>query len=77
MPGVLSLTFAVWSGAVTTKPQDPNYNETAGYTSTKSAIPAGYSEVGCIAEGKTGRALLAASFTSANMTRGAVSMTTA
>lgn len=62
----------MWAGAITTKPSIPGYEETANMTSTRSAIADGYTEVGCIAEGTSGRALLAKSFTSDNMTRGAV-----
>ncbi|WVW81296.1 hypothetical protein I302_103287 [Kwoniella bestiolae CBS 10118] len=49
-----------------------NYSDDGiGFTDFKSVIPAGYTDVGCIAEGKTGRALAAASFSSDNMTRSA------
>ena len=62
----------MWIGNSTTKPVYANYTETAtNYTDFKSIIPAGYTETGCVAEGTTGRALGAATWSADNMTRGA------
>ncbi|OXC63157.1 hypothetical protein AYX13_06867 [Cryptococcus neoformans] len=54
-----------------TKPVYPNYTDDGiGFTDFKSVIPDGYTEVGCIAESTTGRALTGSHFTASNMTRG-------
>ena len=54
------------------KPLTPNFTDDAiTYTTSLSIIPNGYANVGCIAEGTSGRALTGASFAAANMTRGA------
>jgi hypothetical protein len=55
-----------------TKPSHANYTEpNTTYTNFQSTIPSGYSYVGCIAEGTSGRALTGASMSNSNMTRGA------
>ncbi|WWC67290.1 uncharacterized protein I206_101198 [Kwoniella pini CBS 10737] len=60
----------IWIGNVT-KPSYANYSDDdITYTDFKSVIPTGWSDVGCIAEGTSGRALAAASFANNNMTRG-------
>lgn len=56
----LSAYEAVLSGNATT----------ASLKNTTSAIPAGYSYVGCVAEGPSGRALTGPTLTASNMTRG-------
>ncbi|ORY26506.1 hypothetical protein BCR39DRAFT_256661 [Naematelia encephala] len=62
----------LWVGNSTTKPSWPNYTEpNTTYTDFKSVIPAGYSDVGCIAEATSGRALTGPSFANDNMTRAA------
>ncbi|WWD22710.1 hypothetical protein CI109_107203 [Kwoniella shandongensis] len=62
----------IWIGNSTIKPTKPDYNDSSiGYTDFKSVIPAGFTEVGCIAEAANGRALSGATFSSKNMTRGA------
>lgn len=54
-----------------TKPTYANYSdEGIGFTDFKSVIPGGYTEVGCIAESTTGRALTGSYFSASNMTRG-------
>ncbi|ORX38365.1 hypothetical protein BD324DRAFT_578097 [Kockovaella imperatae] len=61
----------IWIGNGT-KPTYANYtdaNTTVG--NPQSVIPAGYSFVGCVAEGTSGRALTGASYTGSNVTRGA------
>ena len=58
----------IWIGNGT-KPSYANYTETATFYSPQSTIPTGYTEVGCIAEGSSGRALTAVSFSGPNMTR--------
>ena len=61
----------IWIGN-TTKPSYANYTEgNTTYSNYASVIPTGYTQVGCIAEGTSGRALTGASFSSNNMTRGA------
>lgn len=60
---------AIWIGN-STKPNDPTYSESANYTSPSSTLPDGWTEVGCIPEPTNARALLAASFTSQDMTVG-------
>ncbi|OCF34866.1 hypothetical protein I316_03412 [Kwoniella heveanensis BCC8398] len=61
----------IWIGEGS-KPTYDNYtDDNLTYTDFKSVIPTGYTETGCIAEGTSGRALNGASFSNANMTRGA------
>ncbi|WWC57615.1 uncharacterized protein I303_100147 [Kwoniella dejecticola CBS 10117] len=61
----------IWIGDVE-KPSYDNYtDDDTTYTDFKSVIPTGWSDVGCISEGPSGRALAAASFANNNMTRGA------
>jgi len=60
----------LWIGNVT-KPVTANYTESAPILDVTSIIPSGYTSVGCVAEGTSGRALTGASFTNNNMTRGA------
>lgn len=61
----------IWIGNVT-KPSFANYTDDGiNLIDATSTIPTGYTEIGCIAEGTSGRALTAASFSNNNMTRGA------
>ena len=61
----------IWDGTGT-KPACPNTNAvTPSFVPPQEPLPAGWSVVGCIAEGTSGRALSAASTKGANMTLGA------
>ena len=61
----------LWIGN-TSKPSTAGYSDAnTTFSNFQSTIPDGYSEVGCIAEGTSGRALTALSWTASNMTRGA------
>ncbi|ODN89698.1 WSC domain-containing protein [Cryptococcus wingfieldii CBS 7118] len=61
----------LWIGNSTTKPSWGDSSDSdIGFTDFKSTIPDGYTEVGCMAEGTSGRALTGASFSATNMTRG-------
>jgi hypothetical protein len=58
----------IWIGNGT-KPTRANFTEgSPSFTDFKSVIPTGWTSVGCVAEGTSGRALSAYSFNSANMT---------
>ena len=48
----------MWIGN-SSKPSTPGYNYSPGYTSTSSILPSGWSNVGCIAEAPSGRAMVA------------------
>lgn len=59
----------MWNGQGT-NPVDPYYQEPEPlYRDPQSKIPAGYENVGCIAEAASGRALNAYSFSSQNMSK--------
>ncbi|WVW79154.1 hypothetical protein I302_101120 [Kwoniella bestiolae CBS 10118] len=57
----------VWGRSGAKKP-DPNYKETASFTTSTISVPAGWTKLGCLAEPKGSRALTGASMTDQTMT---------
>ncbi|WVQ64088.1 uncharacterized protein L199_002247 [Kwoniella botswanensis] len=57
----------VWGRNGAKKP-DPNYKETATFTTSTIPVPAGWTKLGCLAEPKGSRALTGASMTDQTMT---------
>ncbi|WWC91451.1 uncharacterized protein L201_006397 [Kwoniella dendrophila CBS 6074] len=57
----------IW-GSSGPKKADPNYKETASFTTSSIPVPAGWTKLGCLAEPSGSRALTAASTTDQTMT---------
>lgn len=60
--------FELMPGCFVPQPVAANYTFSGGYTTTSSVLPTGWSNLGCIAEASSGRALVSANTNAANMT---------